>query len=209
MPRNKSSQTEERKNKKQQQSQTDPDPLLVDNWDLRHRKWKVMQALNRERRKNEKLKKRSGMPEKERVRIAKEVIMERTPWSEAQVGNFLGLKPASGWARSDVEVACLVRQLTSHRAYTFLRSRRLVSLPAPSTIRPHWKRILNPGESKHVEGEEAAVEARDGDSPLEEEEEKDDGKADEGDNVVQGGAEEAGGGEPDDDMELPSLMEEL
>ncbi len=71
------------------------------------------------------------------MRYAKEILLDRTAWSQAQIAVFLEGKDKARWSEEDKQMARVIRNLTSKRVYNFLRVKRLLPLPSFTSIQKH------------------------------------------------------------------------
>ncbi len=99
--------------------------------ELRRRLKVATRANNRLRARNEK---RANVKEKDKLRYAKEILLDRTAWSPAQIAVFLEGKDKACWSEEDKQMARMIKNLTSKRVYNFLRVKRLLPLPSFTSI---------------------------------------------------------------------------
>ncbi len=109
--------------------------------------------------------------------IAREVLVENTPWSDSMARNFIGGCATGHWSDSDMQLGMMIRKM-SLRTFKFLQEMSLLPLPGKSTLlKAEQKRKKNAGEGtnsvdqsqqqqqdaenkdREDEGEESAVEA--------------------------------------------------
>ncbi len=123
---------------------------------LRKEVRRLKMALKREKERRARY---ETVSERDKMRYAREMILSRTPWSEAQTTMFLEGKKSVHWSEADRSVAVLVRNLTSRRVYRFFRDKRLIPLPSLSTLK-RWP--VKTGEAANdIGGGEGARESND------------------------------------------------